>query len=120
MTIGGQTSANVSTLVVGSYGSFGITCDASGTAPTIVAGEEGSTIGELEVKEGIPGSIIYGRTITLTLPTNVAWSEAPTLDTSLSTNTGNGVGAFSDWQEEGTDGNQIQCTVGGSDSRYRK
>ncbi len=114
VTLGGQTSANVSTLVVGSYGSFGTTCAASGTAPTIVAGEQGSTIGELEVKEGIPGSIVYGRTITLTLPTDVAWSEYPTLDTTLSTNTGSGVSAFSNWTEEGTNGNQIQCTVGTS------
>ena len=112
MDVGGQTSSNVSTLVVGSYGSFGMTCSASGTAPTIVAGEEGSTVGEFQIKEGIPGSIIYGRTITLTLPTNVAWSEAPTLDTTLSTNTGSGASSFNTWQEEGTNGNQIQCTVG--------
>ncbi len=112
--VGGQTSANVSTLVVGSYGSFGLTTAASGTAPTIVAGEQGDTIGELEVKEGIPGSLIYGRTITLTLPTDVAWSEFPTLDTTLSTNTGNGTSAFSNWQMEGTSGNQAQCTVTGS------
>ena len=75
VTVGGQTSANVSTLVVGSYGSFGLTDAASGTAPTITAGVEGSNIGELEIKEGIPGSLLNGRTITLTLPTNVAWTE---------------------------------------------
>ena len=106
VTVGGQTSSNVSTLVIGNYGSFGLTTDASGTAPTITAGIQGSTIGEWEVKEGIPGSILNGRTITLTLPTNVAWSEFPTLDTTLSTNTGSGASAFTDWQIEGTTGNR--------------
>jgi hypothetical protein len=115
-TIGGQTSANVSTLVLGSYGSVGVTCDASGTVPTITAGVQGSNIGELEIKEGVPDSVLTGRTINLTLPTNVAWSETPSLDTSLSTNIGTGASAFNTWQIEGTSGNQIQCTVGGSTS----
>jgi hypothetical protein len=114
VVLAGQTSANVSSLVVGSYGQFGLTCDAAGTPPTITAGVQGSTIGEFEVKEGIPGSILYGRTITLTLPTNVAWSEYPTLDTNLSTNIGSGASAFNYWQVEGTSDNQIQCTVGGT------
>ena len=88
VTVGGQTSATVSTLVVGSYGSFGNT-GTVGTAPTIIAGKAGSTVGEIEIKEAIPGSLIWGRTITLTLPNDVAWAQAPTLDTNLSTNIGN-------------------------------
>ena len=46
VTVAGQTSANVTTLVVGSYGSFGNT-GAVGTAPTIVAGKAGTTAGEI-------------------------------------------------------------------------
>jgi hypothetical protein len=116
VTIGGQTSANVSSIVVGSYGSYGLTVAASGTAPTITAGVQGSDIGELEVKEGVPGSIIWDRTITLTLPTDCAWSEAPSLDSTLSTNTGSGSSAFNTWTEEGTSGTEIQCTVGNGSS----
>jgi hypothetical protein len=111
VSLGGQTSANVSSLVIGSYGQYGLTCDASGTAPTITAGVQGSNIGELEIKEGVPGSLIWGRTITLTLPTDVAWSEVPSLDTNLSTNTGSGADALNTWTEEGTNGTELQCTL---------
>ncbi len=93
--------------MLGSYGAFGITADAV-SAPSIVAGKAGSVIGNLEVKEGIPGSIIGGRTITLTLPTNVVWAEYPGFDTSASTNYGNiGVSSV---DSVGTTGNIIQVT----------
>lgn len=111
VSVSGQTSANVSSVVVGSYGNFGITASAQGTAPTITAGVEGSTIGELEIAEGIPGSLIWGRTVTLTLPTNVDWTEVPSLDTSLSTNTGSIGGSFGDWTSVGSSGAEIQCTL---------
>jgi hypothetical protein len=110
-SIGGNTSSNVGSLVLGTYGSYGVTTAVSGTAPTIIAGIAGSNIAELEVKEGIPGSIIGGRTITLTLPSNVAWAQNPTLDTNLSTNTG--TLGFT-WQSEGTNGNEIQGTENAS------
>jgi hypothetical protein len=111
VTVGGDTSATVSTLVVGSYGSFGNT-GTVGSGPTILAGKAGITAGEIEIKESIPGSLIAGRTITLTLPSNVAWAQTPTLDTNLSTNTG-GV-TFNPWISEGTNGNEIQGTVVGT------
>ena len=76
LSISGQTTATVSSLVVGSYGSFGNSATTS-TAPIIIAGKAGTTVGEMELKETIPGSLVWGRTITLTLPTNVAWAEAP-------------------------------------------
>ncbi len=113
VTVAGQTSANVTTLVVGSYGSFGNT-GAVGTAPTIVAGKAGTTAGEIEIKESIPGSLIWGRTITLTLPSDVAWAQAPVLDTTLSTNIGSIGSYFNDWTTVGTNGTEIQCNLGGA------
>ncbi len=110
-TIGGQTSANVSSVVVGSYGNYGLTVSAQGTYPTITAGMNGSTIGELELAEGIPGSLIWGRTITLTLPSDLTWSQEPSLDTSLSTNTGSISGGLNTWTSVGSNGNEIECTL---------
>jgi hypothetical protein len=71
----------------------------------------GSTVGELEILEGIPGSIIWGRTITLTLPSDLTWSQEPSLDTSLSTNTGSISGDFNTWTSVGSNGNEIECTL---------
>jgi hypothetical protein len=110
VTLGGQTSTNVSSLVVGNYGQFGLTAAAQ-SAPAIVAGKEGLNVGEIELKEGIPGSFITSRTITLTLPTDVAWTEDPTIDATLSTNDG-GVGFT--WTPVGTDGTEIQGTMTGA------
>jgi hypothetical protein len=119
-TVGGTVGANVGSLVVGTYGNYNLTVAASGTAPTINAGAEGSTLAELEIKEGISGSLIWGRTITLTLPSDVDWSQYPSLDSSLSTNTGSQTGFWSatdrssagdGWQTEGTNGNEIELTL---------
>jgi hypothetical protein len=107
VSIGGSTGANVSSAVLGTYGEFGVTADAV-SAPSLVSGKTGQDIGNLEVKEGIPGSIIKGRTITLTLPSGVLWAEAPQFDSSDSTNYGvlDSVSVSS----VGTNGNIIKIT----------
>ena len=118
--VGGDTSSNVSSLVVGSYGEFGATCDVSGTAPTITAGMKGSGIGEIEIKEGIPGSLVQDRTVDLTLPTNVTWSQIPSVSSSSSTNMGSlaftnldsATGA--NWTPVGTSGQEIESTITGT------
>lgn len=110
VTVSGSATSNVSTFVIGTYGQYGATIDAH-SAPTIGAGQTGDTIGELEVKEGIPGSLLNGRTITLTLPSGAVWAEGPTIDTNLSTNYAN---ASFPSTMVGTNGNLMQITVGGN------
>jgi hypothetical protein len=112
VTVGGSASANVSTLTLGTYGQFGVTATAQ-SAPTIAAGQCGDAIGELEVSEGVPDSLIAGRTITLTLPSGAVWAEYPTIDTTLSTNYGN---LSVQSEMEGTNGNIMQVTINGSTS----
>ena len=110
VTVGGSSTSNVSSVVVGTYGQYGATVKAQ-SAPAIIAGQTGDTIGELGIIEGIPGSLIAGRTITLTLPTNAVWSGYPSIDTSLSTN----YGTLSVQSEMvGTNGNIMQLTVNGT------
>jgi hypothetical protein len=118
VTIGGEISSTVSTLTVGNYGSYGATTNASSTVPTIIAGKAASTVGELEIKESAPGSLISGRTIDLTLPSDVMWAQVPVVDPATTTNLGgltglSGSGA-SGWTAVGTTGNEIEATVGGT------
>jgi hypothetical protein len=110
VTVGGNATSNVSSFAVGTYGQFGATCKAQ-SATSIGAGQEGVNIGELEISEGIPGSLIQGRTVTLTLPTNAVWAEFPAIDTSLSTNYGS---LSVQSQMEGTNGTLMQITVQGT------
>jgi hypothetical protein len=108
--VGGSATSNVSSVVVGTYGQYGATVKAQ-SAPAIIAGQTGDTIGEMGIIEGIPGSLIAGRTLTLTLPTNAVWSGYPSIDTSLSTN----YGTLSVQSEMvGTNGNIMQLTVNGT------
>ena len=109
ITMGGSVGANASRIVDGAYGQYGATA-AVKTAPTIVAGQTGVATGELEIKEASPGSLIAGRTITLTLPQDADWANYPSIDATLSTNPGT-LGIQSEMV--GTNGNTMQITVTG-------
>ncbi len=111
VTVGGSATSNVSTIVIGTYGQYGVTAKAY-SAPSITAGQTGDTIGELEIIEGIPDSLLGGRTITLTLPTGAVWANYPSIDSSLSTNTG-GLGTPQS-EMVGTNGNLMQITIVGN------
>lgn len=108
--VGGATSASPSELVVAKYGEYGATVKAYSTTD-IIAGKAGQDIGKLEVDEGIPGSLITGRTITLTLPDNVKWTQLPTIDLDKSTNLGS---LAVNWVTVGSDAKMIKGTVAGS------
>jgi hypothetical protein len=111
-TVGGTATFTPSTLTVANYGSYAVSSKVLNT-PTITAGMAGSTIGEFEIIEGLPGSLIPGRTIDLTLPSNVAWSEVPTIDQSNSTLDNYSI---SSTDAVGSTGNEIEITVGGTQS----
>ena len=107
VNVGGTSTYSPSTLTVATYGTYAVSDKVLNT-PTITAGLAGSTIGEFEVVEGLPGSLINGRTIDLTLPSNVAWSEVPTIDSSASTL--DNIQTV-DWLAVGSSGNEIEGTL---------
>ena len=113
INVGGTAATSTSTVVAGTYGgnTFTVTPTVA-TAPTIVAGKAAATVGEIELQESSPGSIVWGRTITLTLPNDVAWAQSPTLDPNNSTNTGNIGSNFNGWTVvPSSNGTEIQVTL---------
>lgn len=108
VTVGGSSSYTPSTLTVASFGTYAISAKVLST-PTITAGMAGSTIGKFEIVEGLPGSLINNRTIDLTLPSNVAWSQVPQVDQSNSTLDNANI----TWDAVGSTGNEIEGTIAG-------
>lgn len=77
VTLGG-TADVTGEVVIGSYADY--TVDVTGaTAKAAVSAKDDQKIANVTVEELIPGSILPGRTITFTLPTNTRFSAAPTL-----------------------------------------
>jgi hypothetical protein len=116
VTVGGASNYTPSTLTVANYPNPAINNALSArmlNTPTITAGMAGSTIGEFEVWESQPGSLIAGRTIDLTLPSNVVWSEVPQEDTSNSTMDNYNISSI---YAVGSSGNEIEITIGGAQS----
>jgi hypothetical protein len=110
VTVGGSSTYTPSTLTVANFGTYAISAKVLST-PTITAGMAGSTIGAFEVLEGLPGSLIIGRTIDMTLPSNVAWSQVPQIDTSNSTLDSFSINSIC---AVGSSGNEIEITLGGA------
>lgn len=73
-TVSGNSSTNVSNLVVGSYGEYG--GGVTVTSPsTVIAGQDEQQLGDIVVKESVAGSFIAGRTVTLQLPEGARWQS---------------------------------------------
>jgi len=109
VNVSGSATYTPSTMTVGSYGTYAVS-DKVLSAPTITAGMAGSTIGEFEVLEGLPGSLLPNRTIDLTLPSNVGWSEVPAEDSANSTMDTLTIQSI---LAVGSTGNEIEITLGG-------
>ncbi|OIQ54186.1 copper amine oxidase N-terminal domain-containing protein [Neomoorella thermoacetica] len=109
VTVGGDSTVSPSTLVVGRYGEYGVTVKAE-SVKDITAGKANTEIGEFSINESLAGSLIAGRTITLTLNGNAVWStESPKLDDTL---TSNYYGSnFDNWVGVGSDGSTIKLTL---------
>ncbi|ACX53230.1 copper amine oxidase domain protein (plasmid) [Ammonifex degensii KC4] len=110
VVVSGATTAEPSELIVARYGEYGVTVKAYSTTD-IIAGKVAQDIGKLEIKENIPGSLVSGRTITLTLPENVRWSQAPMIDDELSQSYGD---ISFDSKLVGSDGRMLKLTFYGS------
>ncbi|MGW8958281.1 copper amine oxidase N-terminal domain-containing protein [Paenibacillus sp. NPDC055715] len=74
VSISGNATTNVSSLVVGSYGKIG--GGVSVAAPTtILAGHDEQKIGDITIKETVAKSFVKGRTVTLRLPEGARWQS---------------------------------------------
>ena len=77
MTVGGSNSGiTPATVVIAKKGSFGVTTSAA-DPEEIYAGRDGSDIAKITIKESIATSLVGGRTVTIELPTGVAWDTVP-------------------------------------------
>jgi len=65
--ITGETDTDITSAVVGTYGDFGANVSAKDT-PTIYAGQDEQEIGDIVIEEDLGGTLVDGRTVTLTLP----------------------------------------------------
>lgn len=73
-TVSGNSSTNVSNLVVGSYGEYGGGVTVASPS-TVIAGQDEQQLGDIVVKESVAGSFIAGRTVTLQLPEGARWQS---------------------------------------------
>lgn len=130
-TIDGSGSFTPSTLVVAKYGDFGATVSSSDKT-TVLAGREGNgtntkdtEIGKVIIQENSPGTLVTGRSITLTLTGGAKWNvnrdandlpltnpatvgRAPSID---STNSDQQGLAISGWSFVGTEYDTIKTTI---------
>jgi len=111
-TLGGDSSFSTSDFTIGHYGDYGVTITAL-SAPTIVAGQEGVKTGEVEIDENTAGSIIAGRTVTLTLPGNVKWMDSNSMDPTEDNNLSNDEGLNVSYDAVGSSGNMLKLTFKG-------
>ncbi|MEW6663401.1 MAG: copper amine oxidase N-terminal domain-containing protein [Bacillota bacterium] len=112
VTVGGDSTVSPGTLTVGSYGSYGLTIKAYGDPANLTAGKANVALGKFEIDENLAGSLIPGRTITLTLPSGVVWNSGPAIDTSLSTQDNVAEPTNSThWKAVGSDGRTIKAEV---------
>ena len=104
--VSGKSTSNVSELLVAKYGDFAVSVEARDEAKTVVAGKLEQEIGAFQIKEGIAGSLIQGRNITLEIIGNAKWQTTPSLDTAKSKNA-----KLDSWTPVGTSGKIIRATV---------
>lgn len=111
-----STVVNQSTAVIGTYGEYAADVKEFGNLKALPAGKSWENIGKWELKEQIPGSLIKGRTITLTLPAGVKWAvgsdgkiSGPAVESKDTDR--NGLIISDEWEKVGTDGRTIRTTI---------
>ncbi|GIM45670.1 copper amine oxidase-like protein [Collibacillus ludicampi] len=72
--ISGTSTVNTTSAQVGTYGDYSASVSAAST-PTILAGKSQQTIGDIIIKESVPGTFVDGRTVELTLPDSARWED---------------------------------------------
>lgn len=112
-SVSGNSSANVSSLVVGSYGQYGGGVTVASPS-SVIAGQDEQQLGDIVVKESVAGSFIAGRTVTLQLPEGARWQSVyedgtDVTGTTGSIDTANGLGQ-PNITYTGTDGRTLRMT----------
>ncbi|MZP28552.1 hypothetical protein GTO91_02280 [Heliobacterium undosum] len=71
-TLSGASKVEPDRIVVGQYRDFGASAS-SLRVPTIIAGRSNQSAGDIQLKETVAGSLVMGRSLTLTLPEGAHW-----------------------------------------------
>lgn len=79
-TVSGQSDTDVSNIVVGRYGDYNATVTAA-TPTNVISGQDEQDIADITIQEGIPGALVSGRTVELTLPEGARWQPEFKADT---------------------------------------
>jgi len=77
VNVRGESDFSVSELVVANYGQYGIKITAE-DAPEVYSGILEQEIADFTVKEDVAASLIAGRSVIFTLPSNAKWGKLPT------------------------------------------
>ncbi len=72
--VSGKSDIDVNEVTVAKYGEYETSINVKDT-PTIYAGLTDQKIGDIVITESIKGSLVDGRTIILTLPSNAKWGD---------------------------------------------
>lgn len=70
----GESDCDQSEIVVAEYGEYETSISVK-DVPTVMAGMTEQEIGDIVIKESVKGSLVSGRTIILTLPSNAKWGK---------------------------------------------
>ncbi|WP_434642489.1 copper amine oxidase N-terminal domain-containing protein [Thermoanaerobacterium thermosaccharolyticum] len=60
-------------LTVGTYGDYNVSVSAEDSSTVALAGQNDQDVSDITIKESIKGSLIKGRSILITLPSNARW-----------------------------------------------
>lgn len=60
-------------LTVGTYGDYNVSVTAEDSSTVVFAGQNDQGVSDIKIKEAVKGSLIEGRTILITLPSNARW-----------------------------------------------
>lgn len=108
-TISGDSSLTATELKVATYAEYSVSVSGA-DAKDVVAGKREQEIGKIVIEEKLPGTLVAGRTIYLTLPDKVKWDENnyPTVSEGDSSS---GHAVLSSFTAVGTDRRTIKATV---------
>ncbi|OIQ12255.1 stalk domain-containing protein [Neomoorella thermoacetica] len=108
VTLGGESTVTPSDVVVANYGDYSASLK-SIEVKSIQPGQFDQEIGKFAIDEALPGSLVAGRTIELTLPENVKWEQYPKFSSGDSKNVGSF--AIDNFEAVGTSGRTIKAKI---------
>jgi len=75
-TISGKSTANQSSVLLGTYKDYGYTVKAEKPETEVIAGRADAEISKIIIKENVAGSLVNGRTVTIKLPDGVEFADS--------------------------------------------